>query len=73
MCSNCYHSRGRDKKAWKCPHTDKIHYALGFCQNCYQANYTKIKSKTSEDDNSVSLVEIENSSIIISNSPKNIC
>ena len=42
MCSNCYHSRGRDKKAWKCPHKDKIHYALGVCQNCYQTNYAKV-------------------------------
>lgn len=43
MCSNCYHSKGRVKKPWNCPHTTKTHYALGLCQNCYQMNYTKGK------------------------------
>ena len=41
MCSNCYHSRGRSKKPWNCPHVNKTHYALGLCQNCYQMNYIK--------------------------------
>ena len=44
MCNNCYHSKGRGKKAWKCPHKTKTHYALGICQNCYQADYTKVSS-----------------------------
>ncbi len=42
MCNNCYHSKGRKKLAWKCPHKTKSHYALGICQNCYQANYNKV-------------------------------
>ena len=41
MCSNCYHSRGRQKKPWNCPHSNKFHYALGLCQNCYQMGYRK--------------------------------
>ena len=44
MCSNCYHSKGRIKKPWNCPHTNKTHYALGLCQNCYQMNYIKKQS-----------------------------
>jgi hypothetical protein len=39
MCSSCYHSKGRSKRAWKCEHIDQAHYALGVCQVCYQANY----------------------------------
>ena len=46
MCSNCYHSRGRQKKPWNCPHSNKFHYALGLCQNCYQMRYMK---KTNDD------------------------
>ena len=41
MCSNCYHSKGRSKKPWKCCHFNKSHYALGLCQNCYQMSYIK--------------------------------
>ena len=41
MCSNCYHSKGRNKKPWNCPHLSKSHYALGVCQNCYQMDYIK--------------------------------
>lgn len=41
MCNNCYHLLGRDKKAWKCEHTNKTLYALGVCQNCYQNTYMK--------------------------------
>lgn len=40
MCSNCYHIKGRAKRAWKCEHTLKAHYAKGLCQNCYQINYS---------------------------------
>ena len=43
MCNNCYHSKGRKKKAWICEHQDKSHYALGYCQNCYQTLYLKVK------------------------------
>ncbi len=40
MCSNCYHIKGREKRAWRCEHTQKSHYAKGLCQNCYQINYS---------------------------------
>jgi len=39
MCYNCYHSKGREKTAWNCPHLEKIHYAKGMCQNCYHSLY----------------------------------
>ena len=50
MCSNCYHSRGRQKKPWNCPHSNKFHYALGLCQNCYQMRYMK---KVNDDGNQI--------------------
>lgn len=40
MCSNCYHIKGRAKRAWKCDHIHKAHYAKGLCQNCYQISYS---------------------------------
>lgn len=43
MCYNCYHSKGRNKKAWKCEHRNKMHYAKGLCQNCYHTLYKKAK------------------------------
>lgn len=50
MCNNCYHSNGRNKKAWKCSHLEKTHYALGVCQNCYQSKYTtKVKNSLKEN------------------------
>ena len=52
MCSNCYHSRGRQKKPWNCPHSNKFHYALGLCQNCYQMRYMK-----KVNDDGIKLVE----------------
>ena len=39
MCKNCYHSRGREKLADKCPHTDRANYAHGVCKNCYLSAY----------------------------------
>lgn len=39
MCRNCYHSKGRLKKAWKCEHKDTRLYAKGLCQNCYYSSY----------------------------------
>ena len=51
MCNNCYHSSGRNKKAWKCRHVHKSHYALGICQACYQSKFiTKVK-KTLHENN----------------------
>ncbi len=47
MCNNCYHTYGRDKKAWICGHVDKSHYALGFCQNCYHQKYSMIRDRRS--------------------------
>ena len=41
MCVNCYHRRGRTKKAWLCPHTRKTHYSKGLCKYCYLASYYK--------------------------------
>ena len=51
MCNNCYHSNGRNKKAWKCSHVQKAHYALGVCQTCYQIKYTTKVKKTLEENN----------------------
>jgi hypothetical protein len=31
MCINCYHRRGRTKKAWMCIHSEKLHYSKGLC------------------------------------------
>jgi hypothetical protein len=39
MCINCYHRRGRTKKAWACSHNEKLHYSKGLCQNCYLSRY----------------------------------
>lgn len=47
MCNNCYHILGRNKKAWKCDHGDRPHYALGICQTCYQYKYSKIRNRSS--------------------------
>jgi len=54
MCNNCYHSNGRDKKAWKCEHTKKSHYALGICQNCYQSRYMSKTKKYEKNINTES-------------------
>ena len=39
MCHNCYHNKGKQKKATACIHTSKPHYSNGLCQNCYLAQY----------------------------------
>ena len=39
MCHNCYHNKGKQKKATACSHTTKPHYSNGLCQNCYLAQY----------------------------------
>ena len=44
MCYNCYHSKGKTKKASKCEHHDRLHYANGYCKDCYlKINYQKRK------------------------------
>jgi hypothetical protein len=50
LCYNCYHRKGRDKKAWSCQHTDRTHYAHGLCHNCYQTlHIEKIKQINEEE------------------------
>jgi len=39
MCHNCYHRKGKSKKADKCGHPERAHYSAGMCQNCYLAKY----------------------------------
>ena len=39
MCKKCYHSFGREKKAFICGHSDKPLYAKGYCKQCYLAKY----------------------------------
>jgi hypothetical protein len=42
MCYNCYHRKGREKKAWLCSHKNKNHYARGYCNNCYHLEYKQV-------------------------------
>jgi hypothetical protein len=35
MCRNCYHQKGRAKKATKCDHNNRPLYAKGVCKACY--------------------------------------
>jgi hypothetical protein len=39
MCVACYHKSDRDKKAFKCIHSDRALYAKGMCKKCYQNDY----------------------------------
>lgn len=43
MCKNCYHAKGRTKKAEMCKHADRPLYARGVCKNCYLSLYHKEK------------------------------
>lgn len=43
MCKNCYHLKGRKKKAGTCGHEDRVLYAKGMCKNCYLSKYHKKK------------------------------
>ena len=56
MCSNCYHSKGRSKKPWKCSHINKTHYALGLCQNCYQMAYIKKQNINKSNNNNKNII-----------------
>lgn len=47
MCKNCYHAKGRTKKASLCPHNDRVLYAKGVCKNCYLSSYHKVKKVVS--------------------------
>ena len=41
MCNHCYHKYGRTSYADACPHTERLAYAKGKCQNCYLNDYNK--------------------------------
>lgn len=45
MCNHCYHKYGRNSFADACPHTDRLVYAKGKCQNCYLNDYNKLKRR----------------------------
>ena len=49
MCNHCYHKYGRNSNADNCPHTDRLVYAKGKCQNCYLNDYNKQKRKLKKD------------------------
>lgn len=55
MCKNCYHAKGRTKKAHLCGHNDRTLYAKGVCKNCYLSSYHKEKKFTGKDSNEESL------------------
>jgi len=48
MCKKCYHSFGREKKAYVCGHSNKPLYAKGFCKQCYLSKYKEITFKAPE-------------------------
>ena len=54
MCNHCYHKYGRNSYADACPHTDRLVYAKGKCQNCYLNDYNKTKRKKQKDQKTVS-------------------
>lgn len=43
MCKNCYHLKGRTKKATSCEHKERVMYSKGVCKNCYLSVYHKQK------------------------------
>ena len=49
MCNHCYHKYGRNSHADACPHTDRLVYAKGKCQNCYLNDYNKLKRRLMKD------------------------
>ena len=49
MCNHCYHKYGRNSNADACPHTDRLVYAKGKCQNCYLNDYNKLKRRLKKD------------------------
>jgi hypothetical protein len=58
MCKNCYHQKGRTKRASACEHTERCLYAKGLCKNCYLSVYHKQKrtAKRSTNKNEDSFV-----------------
>lgn len=53
MCNHCYHKYGRNSNADACPHTDRLVYAKGKCQNCYLNDYNKEKRRLKKDKTTV--------------------
>lgn len=49
MCNHCYHKYGRNSYADACPHSDRLVYAKGKCQNCYLNDYNKLKRKLKKE------------------------
>ncbi len=49
MCNHCYHKYGRNSNADACPHTDRLVYAKGKCQNCYLNDYNKQKRRLKKE------------------------
>lgn len=49
MCNHCYHKYGRNSYADACPHSDRLVYAKGKCQNCYLNDYNKQKRRMKKD------------------------
>lgn len=62
MCINCYHRRGRTKKAWACIHSEKLHYSKGLCQNCYLSRYYR-KRKEQKRRRDLELARLRNNEI----------
>ncbi len=58
MCNHCYHKYGRNSFADACPHTDRLVYAKGKCQNCYLNDYNKQKRRMKKDKGSSNLSEV---------------
>ena len=67
MCNNCYHNIGRNRKAWKCEHKNKIHYALGICQTCYHYKYSKKRNHVKKNKIIIKENSIVNNSNEINN------
>jgi hypothetical protein len=59
MCNHCYHKYGRNSFADACPHTDRLVYAKGKCQNCYLNDYNKQKRRMKKDKGSSNLSDVK--------------
>ena len=58
MCNHCYHKYGRNSNADACPHTDRLVYAKGKCQNCYLNDYNKQKRRLKKDKAGFSINQV---------------
>lgn len=57
MCNHCYHKYGRNSFADACPHSDRLVYAKGKCQNCYLNDYNKLKRRMKKGKNNTASEE----------------